>query len=163
MSTENHGLLKITPFAKIGDWIKRNQGDVVLMAGYILVALIAFGAGRLSAPALVRNPLVIEESREAVGTSTNSAINLYGAAASGIGATGVLTEQAKTNNQVSGKGMFVASKSGKKYYWPWSSWAKRIKLENQVWFNSEKEAMAAGYSKSADFDQSAPAGYKNSY
>lgn len=126
------------------------------MVGYILVALIAFGAGRLSAPALVRNPLVIEEPREAAGTS--STINLYGAASSETGAASVLAEQAKPN-QTNSKGLFVASKSGKKYYWPWSSWAKRIKTENQVWFNSEKEAMAAGYSKSADFDQAAPAGY----
>ncbi len=41
---------------------------------------------------------------------------------------------------------FVASKSGKKYYSVESAGGKKIKEENRVYFKTEKEAEAAGYS-----------------
>lgn len=41
----------------------------------------------------------------------------------------------------------VVSKASdsKKYHYSWCSSWKKIKPENQVWFNSDKEAEAAGY------------------
>ena len=39
----------------------------------------------------------------------------------------------------------VVSKSGKVYHYTWCSGAKRIKLENQVWFENESLAQQAGY------------------
>jgi len=38
------------------------------------------------------------------------------------------------------------SASSKLYHFTWCSGAKRIKEENKVWFNTEAEAVAAGYS-----------------
>jgi len=43
---------------------------------------------------------------------------------------------------------YVASKNGKMYYSLDCSGAKRIKPENQVWFNSESDAIKSGYTKS---------------
>lgn len=40
---------------------------------------------------------------------------------------------------------YVASKTGKKYYLPSCSGAKRIKEENKVWFDTKAAAEAAGY------------------
>ncbi len=142
--------MSIQIFKQIGEWIKKNQGDIVVGVGFVLVALIAFGAGRLSAPQIVRNPVVIEEPDAA------NNLNLYGnvsqPAASAIG------EQSA--NQASEKGLFVASKNSTKYHWPWCSYAKNIKPENQVWFKSEAEAQAAGYSPCVCIANQAPAGYK---
>jgi|AntAceMinimDraft_13_1070369.scaffolds.fasta_scaffold49115_1 hypothetical protein len=42
------------------------------------------------------------------------------------------------------KGSVVASKSGKKYYFPWCSGINRIKKENRVYFNTELEAQDNG-------------------
>ena len=63
-------------------------------------------------------------------------------------------------SQTSEKGLFIASKNSNKYHWPWCSWAKKIKAENQIWFQTEAEAQAAGYSPCACIQNQAPAGYK---
>lgn len=142
--------MSISSLSQIGEWIKKNQGDIVLGVGFVLVALIAFGAGRLSAPEIVRNPVMIEES------ATTNAINLYGNVSQPI--TGGAGESTVVSS--SEKGLFVASKNSTKYHWPWCSYAKNIKPENQVWFKSEAEAQAAGYSPCACIANQAPAGYK---
>ncbi len=151
MSTENQPAVKITQIARIGDWVKKNQGDVAIVTGFILMAVISFGIGYLSAPGTTKNPIVIEEPQNFSASAGEVLDNI-------AGDTGNASETVK--KQGSEKGLLVASKNGAKYYWPWSSWAKRIKPENEVWFNSETEAQKAGYSKSADFDEQAPAGYK---
>lgn len=132
---------------KIGNWLKKSQADVAIVAGFILVALIAFGAGRLSAPEIVRNPVVIEES--------GSAANLYGAVSQSVG--GATREGGQVLDGE--KGLFVGSKNSNKYHWPWCAPAKNIKPENQIWFQSETEAQAAGYSPGACVAKEAPAGY----
>lgn len=43
---------------------------------------------------------------------------------------------------------FVASKNGKMYYSLGCSGAKRIKTENEIWFNTKEEAEKSGYSLS---------------
>jgi len=47
------------------------------------------------------------------------------------------------------KKMYVASKNGKMYYTVGCSGVKRIKLENQVWFNSKIDAEKSGYTLSS--------------
>ncbi|MDD2730508.1 MAG: Ada metal-binding domain-containing protein [Candidatus Portnoybacteria bacterium] len=123
---------------KIGDWIKRNQADIALVIGFILVALIAFGAGRLTAPETVKNPLVVEQP--------------FPETVSQAGA-------GQGNRAENAQGQFVASRGGTKYHWPWCSYAEKIKDENKIWFNSEAEAQAAGYSPCACLQSKAPAGY----
>lgn len=148
--------VQFTRLGRAGDWLKKNQADIALVVGFVLVAAIAFGAGRLSAPEIIRNPIVIEEP------NSTSSINLYGnvsqpliGARQGSPVNSVLGDAGQTAE----KGTFVSSRSGTKYYWPWCSWAQRIKPENQVWFKSEDEAKAAGYSPSVCIQQQAPAGY----
>jgi len=60
------------------------------------------------------------------------------------------------NREEKYEGKFVASKSGKVYHWPWSYWGEKIKLENQVWFDSEEEAQSAGYKRASDFEKWVP-------
>lgn len=42
-------------------------------------------------------------------------------------------------------GMYVASKTGTKYYLPWCGTAVRILEGNKVWFDSKEEAEEKGY------------------
>ena len=42
------------------------------------------------------------------------------------------------------KGLVLASKSGKKYYYPWCTGVDRIKEENKVWFTTIEDAKKAG-------------------
>lgn len=42
------------------------------------------------------------------------------------------------------RGEIIASKSGKKYYFPWCSGINRIKIENRIYFNTEIDAQNKG-------------------
>ncbi|MDD5590047.1 MAG: hypothetical protein PHQ47_02645, partial [Candidatus Portnoybacteria bacterium] len=136
---------------KAGEWLKKNQGDIALFFGFIAVAIISFGIGYFSAPEMKKLPLIIEEP-EAFQASINEAIQPE---------PGSVQSQSQSQAQNGDeKGIIVASKNGTKYHWPWCSFAKNIKESNQVWFNSEKEAQAAGYGKCGNFDKLIPAGYQ---
>lgn len=153
MSTENQPVVKVTQIARIGDWVKKNQADIAIAAGFVLVALISFGVGYLSAPGQTKNPIVIEKPQGRVAGEQVTSDKAGDTASASI-------LQNAVNAAKSEKGILVASKNGKKYYWPWSPLAKKIKPENIVWFKSEAEAQASGRTKSADFDEQAPAGYQ---
>jgi hypothetical protein len=149
---ENENPVKLSWPARLGDWVKRNQGDVALVAGFILVALISFGIGYLTAPGAPKNPLIIEGPQASVSET------ILGDNSSGTAENAAQSVQ-PASQQGSEKGLIVASKNSKIYHWPWEAAAKKIKPENQIWFASEAEAQASGRTKSADFDKSAPAGY----
>jgi hypothetical protein len=141
----------------IKNWLQDNQADIVLVIGIILIALISFGLGWLSAPKNAGNNSVIIED---VGTgaildNTKQESNNEQNAANQNAAN---NETANPNSQQ--QGIIVASKNGTKYHWPWCSWAKKIKPENQVWFKSESEAQKAGYTACGSFQKLAPASYK---
>ena len=59
----------------------------------------------------------------------------------------VLGEGISTETQLEKK--FVASKNGKMYYSLGCSGSKRIKPENEIWFNSSEEAEKSGYTLSS--------------
>ncbi|MBF05342.1 hypothetical protein CL644_01395 [bacterium] len=42
-------------------------------------------------------------------------------------------------------GLYVASKKGSKYHFPWCSGARSMNEVNKIWFSSSEEAQAAGY------------------
>lgn len=140
---------------KIGEWFKKYQRDIAVAMGLVLVAAIAFGSGRLSAPKIVRNPIIIDEP------TASTSINFYGSVSQpligAVGDTG--SASSSMNGQNNPKGLFVASKNSKLYHWPWCAPAKKIKPENQIWFKNEAEARAAGYSPSSCIVSEAPAGY----
>ncbi len=42
-------------------------------------------------------------------------------------------------------GKYIASRTGKKFHAPKCDWAKKVKKENAVWFDSKEDAINAGY------------------
>ena len=107
----------------------------------IVVAIVAFGLGRLS---------VMPESGGAPDKlpppSTPAAIT------PNIPATTRNTARDTTPNTAPGSvaKVYVASKNSDKYHLPSCSGAKRIKEENKVWFSSQAEAEASGYIPAAN-------------
>lgn len=91
-------------------------GEWGLIAVVFLVALASFGLGRLSALKDGRPPVFI----------------------------GQAPSQAAAPALASG-GLFVASRSGTAYYYPWCTGTTKILPRNQVWFQSEEAARKAGY------------------
>lgn len=111
---------------------KENQNDLILVAGVVLISLMSFGAGRLTAPKPVApEPIIIEgASRESPQSSSGEAEN-----------GGVARRE---------MGRFVASINGTKYYLPECGGANRIKEENKIWFETREEAEKAGYGPAAN-------------
>lgn len=105
-------------------FFKQNQDKIVLCIGVFLIALIAFGLGRLS--------YNIGASKEPIQIIDNKIFNANKAE---IGET--ITEQKQ--------GIFVGSKNSNKYHLPSCQWAKKIKKQNEIWFQSTIEAEKAGY------------------
>ena len=100
-----------------------------------LVAIISFNLGKINA--LQKIPVKISDGA-----------NIYKAASIGRQETsktdsqkgiGAIPKQQPNDTKV------VVSKNSNKYHFSWCSGAKRIKLENQIWFNTAKEAEAKGY------------------
>ncbi len=146
MSTQEEEPIKLSLFGRIGDWLKKNQGDIALVIGFVLVSLISFGIGYLTAPGQEKQSLIIEEPQTQPVTSEQVISDKIG-------------EAAISQTVTSEKGIIVASKNSKIYHWPWCAPAKKIKPENQLWFKSEAEAQASGRTRCADFEKLAPAGY----
>lgn len=144
---------------QIKNFVKKNEADIVLVSGVILIALISFGAGRLTVSQTNKEPIIIQDP------STNSG-NIYEPTSSiqqslDDTLSGVIRSDVSDDTQEGvNQGKFVGSLKSDKYHWPWCSSAKKIKTENQIWFESEIQAQAAGYKPGGNFYKLAPADYK---
>ena len=101
------------------------KSDFFIVALIILVAFASFGLGRLSKIKIARTPLKIEQ----------------------VAQTAAVEE---TIGEVKSAGMYIASKNGTKYHFPWCSGAKTISEANKIWFNSIEKARAAGYTPASN-------------
>lgn len=113
-------------------FVKEHQSDITLTIGIILVALISFGAGRLTVPQSNKEPIIIEGPTASVEQS-------------------LTIEEEK--EEATEQGKFVGSVNSNKYHWPDCPWAKKIAPQNQIWFSSESEAQAAGYVRCGSFER----------
>ena len=113
--------------------------DTFVVLVVILVAFGSFLAGRYAA---------IEEGRV-------SALRILDNTQDGANQASIVTFQVKDGvgevgtlepSQSEIEGMYVGAKSGKTYYLPWCAGVKRIKEENKIWFATEVDAKARGYS-----------------
>ncbi|HEY4496245.1 MAG TPA: hypothetical protein VJC04_02710 [Candidatus Paceibacterota bacterium] len=112
------------------------QPDFFIVALIILVAFASFGLGRLSKIQTARAPLKIEQ---------------IAAIEKGIeGITKSSNIIPATNNQTQSAEMYVASKNGTKYHFPWCAGAKSISEGNKIWFNTVEEARVAGYTPASN-------------
>lgn len=97
----------------------------------LLVALLAFGLGRLSVLYGGEGEFEIiypsELKGSVLGTSTDNLTPL------------------RSSLEAPAHGGYVASKTGAKYHLPWCSGAQRIKEENKIYFETKEAAERAGY------------------
>ncbi len=106
---------------KVKTRIKPFENDLIIVIIIILVTFTAFGLYRLAELRGNKAPITIERK-------------------TAIGEGGFLNTEK----------LFVASKNGTKYYYPWCSGVSRIKEENKVWFSSSDEAKKAGLEPAAN-------------
>ena len=101
--------------------IKPFENDLIIVIIIILVTFTSFGLYKLAELRGNKTLITIEKKTE-------------------IGEGGILNTEK----------LFVASKNGTKYYYPWCSGVSRIKEENKVWFSSSDEAKKAGFEPAAN-------------
>jgi len=106
------------------------------------VGIMSFGLGRLSVEG---GP--IQEGSQSQIALISSALPTPQATTS---ATSSVPLTLTVTKPVPESAPYVGSKSGTKYHLTTCAGAKRIKPENQIYFNTPKEAEAAGYSKAAN-------------
>ena len=113
-------------------YLRKPGGEIVVLALLMLaVALGSFYLGRLSASSPSHPPLSIVTDKQP--------------------ASAVLgTEPLKNGEQGPIEGGIVASRTGTKYYFPWCGSAQNISDSNKIWFQTTKEARAAGYLPAAN-------------
>lgn len=110
--------------------IKKNLFLIFLI---VLISLLSFQLGRISKT--TSEPIKIEQARvQEIFSKNNPNIRID-------------PNNPNTENRGAEEIDFrvVASKNGTKYHFLWCSGAKRIKEANKIYFNSEEEAISAGY------------------
>lgn len=103
---------------KIKEFVAERREEIGLIALIILVALISFSLGKLSA---------IEENRPEVKITHST-----------------ISSSTECESSVP-KGAVVVSRYGEAYHYPWCTGAERIDADNRKWFSSIKKAKEAGY------------------
>ena len=96
----------------------------------ILVALLSFGIGRLSAPG----------TGDGVEIEYDPSLSSVDQSASVIKSAGGVTEVDESSS-----GQVIASSNGRKYHYPHCSGAKQISEANKITFASALDAEASGY------------------
>ncbi len=131
---------------KIKQFIEGKPGrDILTALIVILVGLGSFGLGRLSKDSKSAG-LKIEYPGPGALPSGKELVQPANALSAPV--ANQLSANFVKNPPVSGK-TFFASKVGHKYYSIGCSGGKTIKESNKVYFNTEAEAISAGYEKSA--------------
>ena len=136
--------------SKFFQLIKSRQHELFLGSCIVLIAVISYNLGQINS--LKKTPISVKESaglKADIYNATNNeqptTNNLktqnskpQSPAQNGRGSLNKVERQ-KLDTRV------VVSKNSDKYHYSWCSGAKRIKPENQIWFNSAQEAEAKGY------------------
>lgn len=122
-------------FAKLFNRVKKNWSDIFIILIVVLIALSAFGIGRLSAPKT--EPIQIKNLEQAsveeidLERDENSVGEIQGG------------NQGDIQGDYEGK--VVGSKNSDKYHLPDCPGAKQISEQNKIWFDSITDAEKAGY------------------
>lgn len=114
--------------SKLKNFVKDNGSDIFVILVIILVTLIAFGIGRLTAPKT--EPIQIKNLEKASIEDLD------------IKNQGKVYPPATEQSDV---GRVVGSKNSDKYHLPDCPGAKQISEQNKIWFDSIEAAEKAGY------------------
>jgi hypothetical protein len=132
---------KNTLKTKTTDFWQKYEHKIILIVGFVLVAVISFEGGLLKGQKTAQNPIIIEKPAENASDS-NQAVR-------GVSQAQNLPSEAKKDpndiNALPQTCAFVGSKNSNKYHLPTCRYAKNINPENRVCFSSKIEAESRGY------------------
>lgn len=135
-------------YQKIKVLVASSKEEIVVSLIIIFVGLASFGLGKLS---------VLEELDKKVDIELKDNIdNLSSVKQNNIKNSVGNVDSKSVDNlasvEVTGSQLeeVVASKSGKKYHYPWCSGAKQIAEKNKITFDSIEDARKAGYTPASN-------------
>ncbi len=127
--------------SKIKEIIKGEESNIILTVGIVLIALVSFGTGLLISFSDDNASIIIQQPENYSASSAKA------------------SAEADKSSADKDEKVFVGSINSNKYHWPDCPWAKKIAPQNQIWFPSEEEAQAAGYTRCSGFEKYAPINY----
>lgn len=122
--------------SKLFDLIKSGQRSFFLAACLGLIAFISYNLGRIDA--LEKTPITISKKQGSEAKNGDLRADIYSASRPESGSQ-------KPETELDTRVVVAKSSASKKYHYSWCAGAKKIKPENQIWFNSSQEAETAGY------------------
>ncbi len=111
------------------DILIKNEDRIILAIGFVLVAILSFGAGKLSEVQQGQTPIIFQDTANCPKSQGLSADNQGG----------VITEETA--------GQIIGNKNSRIYHLPGGSFYGKISAENRVYFATEADAQKAGYRK----------------
>lgn len=139
-------------FLRLKEFLQKNESKVVLFVGFLLVSAISFEAGTLQGQKWQQEPLIVEkgvlESKELKTVEKGHFETSEGVSNAQKDATISKIDVPQTQTVIDGKCPYVGSKNSEKFYLASCSWAKRIKPENLVCFQTAEQALAKGRTES---------------
>jgi len=126
--------------------------DLFVIMIIILIGLTGFGLGKLSTLEKGRKNIEIRPAKIVKTKDGNIdlvAIDSISEIENSPKNKEILSAKALIASENS-KGYLVASKSGKKYHFPWCAGASQITDKNKIWFDTYDEAIKAGYSPASN-------------
>lgn len=121
---------------------KSKSREALFILLILLFGTLSFGLGKISKIEDQKSSVALLANKDLIEDITVEKITLDGKklVASPISAT-----KKDVSDQNKNSGVVIASKTGKKYHFPWCTGAKSIKEDNKIWFNSIDDARKAGY------------------
>lgn len=145
-------ILKEKIFPVITAFFKENETKIALFVGFLLISGISFEIGVLQGQKWQSQPLIIEKqvSEPQGGEMPKSELPGTTGPVSNKQNDAILnsSEPAQTQAVATSKCVYVGSKNSTKFYAPNCSWAKSIKPENLVCFQTAQEAISQGRTES---------------
>ena len=132
---------------KIKKIFYKNEDKIILTIGFVLIALISFGFGKISNYSFNSPPLEINGSQVDFVENFLKTENKRseGKVLSDTSKTAVSANKNSSDKNDKKEKQLVGSVNGKKYHLLDCHNVKRIKPENQIWFSSAEEAEKQGY------------------
>jgi hypothetical protein len=123
----------------LGEWGSSHENELYVGVVVICASAISFGLGRLSLDGVSSAPIEIKDQMGAIvlASTTRAFSETATVGASGVGVAAVETP--------STSGFIVGTHTSKKYRYPWCSGIESISEKNRVFFKTEADAVAAGY------------------
>lgn len=112
------------------EFLAKNEDKIILAVGFALVAILSYGAGKLSVVYQPQAPIVFTDSA-----------NCEKVLADGVSAENALSAEKN-------EGKIIGNKNSLIYHIPGGVFYDKVNPENRVYFSTEADAQKAGYRKS---------------